>query len=76
MSEGNSSPDPWHTAFPQPQAAVEMRRALSAEDLHSLLDDAKLNQILMDIDVRRTDSEGASNLPAHSFYPTLQYFNR
>ncbi|KAK0205276.1 Rhodanese-like domain-containing protein, partial [Desarmillaria ectypa] len=67
---------------------------ISAADLHSLLEDAKLGQILV-VDVRRTDFElctlkyaryikskwnveqgsfikGAINLPAHSFYPTLQ----
>ncbi|KAK0469236.1 Rhodanese-like domain-containing protein [Desarmillaria tabescens] len=70
---GNTSSELWHDAFPQPQSTVEM---ISAADLHSLLADAKSGQILV-VDVRRTDFEGsfikgAINLPAHSFYPTLQ----
>ncbi|KAG7451630.1 uncharacterized protein BT62DRAFT_1000888 [Guyanagaster necrorhizus] len=49
---------------------------ISVVDLHLLLEDAKSDQILV-ADVRQTDFEGsfiegAFNLPAHSFNPTLQ----
>ncbi len=50
MSEGNTPQDPWHAALLRPQSAVEI---ISAEDLHSLLEDTRLSQILV-VDDRLT----------------------
>lgn len=71
---------PWHAAFPIPKASLE-DSTLSSITVSALRDKMKIQPDLngrdfLVVDVRRTDFEnafirGAVNLPAHSFYPTL-----
>ncbi|KAK0197061.1 Rhodanese-like domain-containing protein [Armillaria mellea] len=71
MTDSKPAEVPWYNAFPEPKSIPD---GVSAEKLHALLLESA--SVLV-VDVRRTDFEGsfikgAINLPAHSFYPTLQ----
>lgn len=71
MADSKPAEVPWYNAFPEPKSIPD---GISAEKLHALLLESP--SVLV-VDVRRTDFEGsfikgAINLPAHSFYPTLQ----
>ncbi|GAA5960737.1 hypothetical protein JCM3765_007311 [Sporobolomyces pararoseus] len=72
---------PWHSAFPTPKSSLK-DSTLSSISVSQLRDkirqesDLSKREFLV-VDVRRTDFEdafirGAINLPAHSFYPTLE----
>ncbi|KLO20699.1 hypothetical protein SCHPADRAFT_841891 [Schizopora paradoxa] len=70
----NCSFKEWHDAFPQPKSSPP---SISADELAVLLKTKTVGKDFVVVDVRRTDFEdwcipGAINLPAHSFYPTLQ----
>ncbi|TRM60367.1 Rhodanese-like domain-containing protein [Schizophyllum amplum] len=67
---------PWYSAFPDPKH-TELN-GITPEDLAALLRDpaVKVGHDVLVVDVRRTDFEGvaikgAINLPAHSFYETV-----
>ncbi|GAA5980240.1 hypothetical protein JCM5350_000884 [Sporobolomyces pararoseus] len=72
---------PWHAAFPTPQSSLQ-DSTLSSISVSHLRDQIREQPDLskrdfLVVDVRRTDFEdafirGAINLPAHSFYPTLE----
>ncbi|KAK4052624.1 hypothetical protein OIO90_004252 [Microbotryomycetes sp. JL221] len=69
---------PWHAAFPSPKSQPD---AISHEQLYARMTQVESNEArdFVVVDVRRTDFEasqdsmikGAINLPAHSFYETL-----
>ncbi|KAI5888783.1 Rhodanese-like protein [Schizophyllum commune H4-8] len=67
---------PWYSAFPDPKH-TELQ-GISPDDLAAVLRDpaTQVAKDVLVVDVRRTDFEGvaikgAINLPAHSFYETV-----
>ncbi|GAA5829723.1 hypothetical protein JCM3766R1_001279 [Sporobolomyces carnicolor] len=70
---------PWHAAFPVPRSSLSTATLASIPvyRLREMMEEQKdVQRDFLVVDVRRTDFEdafiqGAVNLPAHSFYPTL-----
>ncbi|KAL1743987.1 Rhodanese-like domain-containing protein [Schizophyllum fasciatum] len=67
---------PWHSAFPDPKHTA--LAGIAPDALAALLRDpaTRVGRDVIVVDVRRTDFEGvaikgAVNLPAHSFYETV-----
>ncbi|GAA5832638.1 hypothetical protein JCM5353_006703 [Sporobolomyces roseus] len=75
-----SEEKPWHSAFPSPTSSLKDNTlsSITVSELREKVEqqsDLSKRDFLV-VDVRRTDFEdafirGAVNLPAHSFYPTL-----
>ncbi|GAA5907829.1 uncharacterized protein JCM6883_001906 [Sporobolomyces salmoneus] len=76
----NAEEKPWHAAFPTPRSSLNdgtLSSITTAELREKIKQQSDLSKRdFLVVDVRRTDFEdgfirGAVNLPAHSFYPTL-----